>query len=191
MLWVDGGRNPHSVSSLVWLFIQGLCCATYSCSIRWSLFSYIVDCSLPLKVHVKYNVLNIWFGYKKYLSSYWRVSSVVDICAKNAASQLLLQVTAANGKTQWANKGLGNHDLLNLYLAEGERERYTLGIHTSKRSSTYTSITQTESFPLLLAFVIRTKLWRWHSRCRRLTLYSIIFKLSQYPNYFLTIFLSF
>lgn len=40
------------------------------------------------------------------------------------------------------------------------RERYTLGIHTSKRSSTYTSITQTESFPLLLAFVIRTKLWR-------------------------------
>lgn len=41
-----------------------------------------------------------------------------------------------------------------------ERERYTLGIHTSKRSSTYTSITQTESFPLLLAFVIRTKLWR-------------------------------
>lgn len=119
MLWVDGGRNPHSVSSLVWLFIQGLCCATYSCSIRWSLFSYIVDCSLPLKVHVKYNVLNIWFGYKKYLSSYWRVSSVVDICAKNAASQLLLQVTAANGKTQWANKGLGNHDLLNLYLARG------------------------------------------------------------------------
>lgn len=43
---------------------------------------------------------------------------------------------------------------------ERERERYTLGIHTSKRSSTYTSITQTESFPLLLAFVIRTKLWR-------------------------------
>lgn len=72
-----------------------------------------------------------------------------------------------------------------------ERKRYTLGIHTSKRSSTYTSITQTESFPLLLAFVIRTKLWRWHSWCRRLTLYSIIFKLSQYPNYFLTIFLSF
>lgn len=33
-------------------------------------FFNIVKCFLPLKVNVKYSILNIQFGYKKYLSSY-------------------------------------------------------------------------------------------------------------------------
>lgn len=42
----------------------------YSYSIMMDFFFNIVKCSLPLKVNVKYNILNIQFGYKKYLSSY-------------------------------------------------------------------------------------------------------------------------
>lgn len=108
-------KPPSSVSSLCGYLHKGCAMLPYYCSntMEAYMLSYIVKCSLPLKVHVKYNILNIWFGYKKYLSSCWRVSSVVDTCARNADFQLLLQVTAANGKTQWASKCLGNHDLLN------------------------------------------------------------------------------
>lgn len=67
-------------------------------------FFYIVKWFLPLKVNVKYNILNTWFGYKEYLS-YWRVSSVVDTCA-NAISQLLLQVLATYGRDCASAKAL-------------------------------------------------------------------------------------
>lgn len=60
-------KPPFSVSSLLWLFIQGLCCATIFL-LKYDgvcLFSHIVKCSLPLKVHVKNNVLNILIWLQK------------------------------------------------------------------------------------------------------------------------------
>lgn len=41
---------------------------------------FCVKFTVCLRSMLKYNILNMWFGYKKYLSSEWRVCSVVDKC---------------------------------------------------------------------------------------------------------------
>lgn len=69
-------ENPIFILiNFVVIYTRAVLC--YSCSIIFLfnnnrfvvVFFYIVKCSLPLKVNVKYNVLKIQFGYKEYSSS--------------------------------------------------------------------------------------------------------------------------
>lgn len=102
----------------MWLFIQGLC---YTSILLLSndgfSFIIIIKCSLPLKVNVKYSILNRQFGHKKYWSSYWRVAqwSVVDTCANNVVSKLLLQGIPIYRKDSSCPKGLENNFIKFIY----------------------------------------------------------------------------